>query len=177
MVDLSWVGMPFRVSIFMFFFFFFLKHLKFRELCISYKIPMIWPISTLHKSSILGTCFHWFSMLFWNRFQRVFLEGPSTDIASTGRFWQRFQSWGFPKSQLFENCVVRPMIFKVSALQKSLIFGISIFFMFFRNRFQRVFLEGPGADLTSTGRFWCRFRSWGFPQSQLFENLLRPTGR
>ena len=38
------------------------------------------------------------------------------------------------------------------------------FTMFVQNPSQRAFLEGLGADLASTGRFWCHFRFSGFPK-------------
>jgi hypothetical protein len=45
------------------------------------------------------------------------------------------------------------------------------FFMFFQNRSRRPFLEGPGADLASTGRFWCHFRFPGFPKRHQLDTL------
>ena len=37
-------------------------------------------------------------------------------------------------------------------------------FMFFQNRSWRPSLEGPGADLVSSGWLWCHFRFWGDPK-------------
>ena len=53
---------------------------------------------------------------------------------------------------------------------KNLIFRSDFhrFFMFFQNRSREPFLEGPGADLSSTGRFWCHFRFSGFPKRHLW---------
>jgi hypothetical protein len=39
--------------------------------------------------------------------------------------------------------------------------------MFFQNRSRRAFLEGPGGDLASIGRFWCHFRFSEFPKRRL----------
>ena len=43
----------------------------------------------------------------------------------------------------------------------------SLIFLFFQNRSWGLFLAGPGADLSSTGRFWCHFRFSGFPKRHL----------
>ena len=62
--------------------------------------------------------------------------------------------------------------------QKPLIFRSKFhwFFMFFQNRSRRPFLEGPGADLASTGRFWCHFRFSGFPKRRLLDTCFRQKG-
>ena len=42
------------------------------------------------------------------------------------------------------------------------------FFMFFQHRPWEALLDGPCADLASTGRFWCHFRFSGFPKSKFW---------
>jgi hypothetical protein len=43
--------------------------------------------------------------------------------------------------------------------------------MFFQNLSWRPFLEGPGADLASTGRFWYHFRFSGFPKRRHLDTI------
>jgi hypothetical protein len=43
--------------------------------------------------------------------------------------------------------------------------------MFFQKRSREAFLEGPSADLASTGRFRCHFRFSGFPKNDPWDPI------
>jgi hypothetical protein len=104
------------------------------------------------------------------------LDGPMVDF---GRFWMTFGShFGIDFSTFFKNrktliLMTLTWFWHVFLSQNLSFFGLFFidFSCIYRNPPKRAFLEGPSADLASTGRFWCHFRFSGFPKRHILGTI------
>jgi hypothetical protein len=106
------------------------------------------------------------------------LDGP---MVLLNRFWMTFGSPFWLNSSTFfkkrKTLILMTLTwFRHVFLSHNLSFFGSFFIDFsciYRNPPKRAFLEGSGADLASTGRFWCHFRFSEFPKRRLLAHHFR----